>query len=385
MKKILVIEDDLHVQDNIYDILSLEDFYTITASDGAEGLMLAREEKPDLIICDVMMPQMDGYELLKALRSDETTATIPFIFLTAKVDRADIRQGMVLGADDYLTKPFTPDELRQAILARLTRKESQDQLTQRQVDQLRDTISYSLPYELNTPLVGIINGAHLLRTGYSTMDQGEIEELLDAIETSGNKLYALIQNFITYADLELVTANPETVQKLRQRTSPCLITPIIKAAALQKAKEVHRETDLLLELQDAYVPIADWRLKKVVQEVVDNAFKFSPVDSTVKVISRVQASQVHIFVIDQGQGMDAEQIRTIGAYMQFHRQLHERPGNGLGLAIAKLTMALYGGELAIESFVGQQTTVRMTFPIAQDIAQEISHSDHTPEPITGTS
>ncbi|MBD2425155.1 response regulator [Phormidium sp. FACHB-1136] len=374
MKKILVIEDDLQVQDNIYDILSLEDFYTVTASDGAEGLALAKEEKPDLIICDIMMPQMDGYAVLAALRDAEETAAIPFIFLTAKADRADLRQGMALGADDYLTKPFTPDELRQAVAARLARQENQQQQTQRQVDKLRDTISYALPYELNTPLVGIINGAHLLRTGYSTMDKKEIEELLDAIETSGNKLYSLIQNFITYADLELATANPETVEKLRQRTEPCLTTPIIQAAALQKAKEVNRQADLQLELEDAYVAISDWRLKKVVQEIVDNAFKFSPAGNPVKVISRIQEAHLHLFVIDQGRGMDADQVRAIGAYMQFHRQIYERPGNGLGLAIAKLTMALYGGELDIESFVGQQTTVRMTLPIAQDVVHSNGHS-----------
>ncbi|QQE64230.1 hybrid sensor histidine kinase/response regulator [Leptolyngbya sp. BL0902] len=367
MKKILVIEDDLQVQDNIYDILSLEDFYTITASDGAEGLMLAQEERPDLIICDIMMPQMDGYAVLAALRADENTAAIPFIFLTAKADRDDLRQGMALGADDYLTKPFTPDELRQSINARLARLESQQQQTQRQVDQLRDTISYALPYELNTPLVGIINGAHLLRTSYASMDKAEIEELLGDIETSGNRLYALIQNFITYADLELAIANPETADKLRARTEPCLTAPVITAAAVQRAKAVNREADLHLELQDAYVQISDWRLKKAVQEVVDNAFKFSPAGNPVKVISHVKDDHLHIFVIDQGRGMDADQIEAIGAYMQFQRRLYERPGSGLGLAIAKLTMALYGGELNIESFVGQQTTVRLTLPTAQDI------------------
>lgn len=367
MKKILVIEDDLHVQDNIYDILSLEDFYTITASDGVTGLMLAKEEKPDLIICDIMMPlmpNMDGYEVLKALRCDSETATIPFIFLTAKVERADLRYGMALGADDYLTKPFTPEELRQAIAARFSHQESQAQLAQRQVDQLRDSISYSLPYELNTPLVRIISNTRLLRTGYGSMNQEEVEAILETIDTASHKLYTLIQNFITYADLELISANAELVEKIIERTLPCAIMPIIKAAAVQKAREVGREADLQFELQDAEVLISDWRLEKALQEVVGNAFKFSSPGSSVKVISRVQASQVHIFVIDHGQGMDAEHISAVGAYMQFPHQLHDRDGSGLGLAIAKLTLTLYGGELAIESFVGQQTTVRMTLPIA---------------------
>lgn len=121
MAKVLVIEDDLKVQDNLIDILELEGFKTIAAENGLLGVLLAKAEQPDLIICDVMMPELDGYGVLKQLRENQVTATIPFIFLTAKADRPDLRQGMESGADDYLTKPFTPTELRQAIAARLAK------------------------------------------------------------------------------------------------------------------------------------------------------------------------------------------------------------------------------------------------------------------------
>ncbi|MBD2775601.1 response regulator transcription factor [Iningainema tapete] len=123
MKKILVIEDEVQICANIQQILSLSGFNAMTANNGLEGLRLAKTEKPDLICCDVMMPELDGYDVLTALRQDSVTESIPVIFLTAKVDRGDLRQGMELGADDYLTKPFSPEELLKAIKVRLARIE----------------------------------------------------------------------------------------------------------------------------------------------------------------------------------------------------------------------------------------------------------------------
>jgi len=123
MKKILVIEDEPTVRANILELLEAEDFHALGAENGFIGALWAREHSPDLIICDVMMPELDGYEVLAVLRQEPVTATIPFIFLTAMADKTDLRQGMELGADDYLTKPFTPDELLGAIAARFAKQE----------------------------------------------------------------------------------------------------------------------------------------------------------------------------------------------------------------------------------------------------------------------
>lgn len=122
MTKILVIEDDNSVRENILDLLEAENFETLAAADGKIGLGLAVSEVPDLILCDLMMPKMDGYEVLKKLNLQANTATIPFIFLTARTAKADVRQGMNLGADDYLTKPFSRSELLNAIMSRLEKQ-----------------------------------------------------------------------------------------------------------------------------------------------------------------------------------------------------------------------------------------------------------------------
>src|ERR1039457_4934210 len=125
MKKILVIEDDPAMRANLRDILEMENFSPLLASNGREGIAVAKRELPDLILCDVQMPKQDGHEVLETLRADAVTARIPFIFLTAKGERADVRTGMNLGADDYLVKPVRVVDLLEAIAARLERVQQQ--------------------------------------------------------------------------------------------------------------------------------------------------------------------------------------------------------------------------------------------------------------------
>jgi DNA-binding NarL/FixJ family response regulator len=121
MKKILVIEDEPEMRRNLTTILRMEKFHPLAAENGRIGVELAKKEKPDLILCDVMMPELDGHGVLQALRDDASTVTIPFIFLTAKGEKGDVRDGMNLGADDYLTKPVAKADLINAVRSRLQR------------------------------------------------------------------------------------------------------------------------------------------------------------------------------------------------------------------------------------------------------------------------
>jgi len=127
MKKILVIEDEPEMRRNITTLLRYHDYQPIEAENGRAGLALAQREKPDLVLCDVMMPELDGHGVLQALQQNAELATIPFIFLTAKGEKDDLRSGMDLGADDYLTKPVANADLVRAIETRLRRSQQQAQ------------------------------------------------------------------------------------------------------------------------------------------------------------------------------------------------------------------------------------------------------------------
>lgn len=123
-KKILIIEDEKIVRENVHSLLTEEGYTVFASKNGTDGIKIAKKELPDLILCDIMMTGIDGYEVLKELSKGEETKTIPFIFLTAKVEKDDIRMGMNLGADDYLFKPFDADYLLQSISSRLKRIET---------------------------------------------------------------------------------------------------------------------------------------------------------------------------------------------------------------------------------------------------------------------
>ena len=148
MAKILIIEDQPQMRRKLAMILEREQFTVATAPNGLIGLDMTKTNPPDLILCDIMMPELDGYAVLEALRADKATATIPFIFLTAKGERTDQRTGMSFGADDYLTKPVVKDELLGTIHARLKRRQLEEQRLQETVEEKRFTPDFSSPARL---------------------------------------------------------------------------------------------------------------------------------------------------------------------------------------------------------------------------------------------
>ena len=149
-KKILLIEDHAQMRENLILMLEMEGFAVVSAEQGLRGLELARSEAPDLILCDVMMPGLDGHGVLQALRAEPATATIPFIFLTAKGEKLDQRAGMNLGADDYLVKPVGKEDLLAAISSRLQRQQQHENSVQSQLSQIRFSPDFSSSVPLET-------------------------------------------------------------------------------------------------------------------------------------------------------------------------------------------------------------------------------------------
>jgi DNA-binding NarL/FixJ family response regulator len=146
MNKILVIEDEAETLENLVLMLEMEGFNALSAPDGKAGVAIAQKELPDVILCDVSMPELDGYGVLESLRADEKTVSIPFIFLTAKGDKKDLRTGMNLGADDYLTKPASAEEVLAAIRARLERHDEKEKAAMAKVE-LKPNFESAKPLE----------------------------------------------------------------------------------------------------------------------------------------------------------------------------------------------------------------------------------------------
>jgi two-component system sensor histidine kinase/response regulator len=372
VKKILVIDDEEWLREMIRLALKQKGFDVIEAINGADGIDRARKELPDLILCDINMEKVDGYLTLASLRNEAPTAAIPFILMTGLADNAGMRHGMELGADDYLPKPFTTDALYAAVDARLKKAQTVRDEAERKLASLRDNISLMLPHELRTPLNGILAYGEMLATDTATLKAAEVAEMGHVIHQSGRRLERLIENFLIYAQLELVASDPKNINALRigQTEHP---VPLIEKAARAIATQVNRPTDLILELVDVTVPMAEEYLAKIVDELVQNAFKFSKAGTQVYVKLDEAFNMAVLSVSDQGSGFSTEQIARIGAYMQFDRRMHEQQGLGLGLTIAKRLVALHGGTLSIESTKEQGATIIAKMPKTRPVEQNGSN------------
>ena len=333
----------------------------IEATNGHEGIEKARTELPDLILCDVNMGKVDGYLTLAALRTEAPTAAIPFVLMTGLADNAGMRHGMELGADDYLPKPFTTDVLYAAVEARLKKSQTVRDEAETKLRHLRDNISLMMPHEMRTPLNGILSNAELLAMSAATLKPEEITEMGQEILNSGLRLERLIENFLIYAQLELIAADPKNVHALRiGKTEKPLA--LLNTVAGAQAVQAGRLNDLKVAAVDVSVPISGEYFSKVVNELVQNAFKFSERGTPVLVKLAESFNGVELSVTDQGRGFTNEQIRRIGAYVQFDRKMQDQQGLGMGLVIAKRLAELHGGALLIEAQKGMGTTVTVKLP-----------------------
>ncbi len=361
MKKILVIDDEEWLREMIHLALKQKGFAVVEAANGAEGIEIARKELPDLILCDVNMEKVDGYLTLTSLRNEAPTAAIPFILMTGLADNVGMRHGMELGADDYLPKPFTTDALYAAVDARLKKAQTVRDEAERTLASLRDNISLILPHEMRTPLNGIVSNAELLATSSATLKPGEIAEMGQEIHKSGQRLERLIENFLIYAQLELIAADPKNVSALRIGETEHTAALIQKLAAAQAA-QAGRPDDLSVEAANLSVPMSEEYFGKVVSELVQNAFKFSASGSPVRVALGEEFNNLVLSVSDRGCGFSTEQIRRIGAYVQFDRKMQDQQGLGLGLVIAKRLVELHGGSLFIAGEKGAGAIVTAKLP-----------------------
>jgi len=243
--KVLIIDDET---DNLYvlkECLEPEGFEVLTALNGRQGIDTAIKNLPDVIICDIMMPGIDGFEVMKYLRKNPQTNTIPFIFLTAKSDIKDIREGMGTGADDYITKPINNKVIIHSVLTRLEKKKLQE----KKLDELRSSITFSLPHELQTPLTAIIGFNEILQEEYESLKPNEILNISKQISSAAKRLDELIQRILFVTKLEIISNDKDQVSAIRMSTVPSP-RKVIETTANKIAAKYDRSNDMILNIKN---------------------------------------------------------------------------------------------------------------------------------------
>jgi two-component system, sensor histidine kinase and response regulator len=364
MVRILVVDDDESVHRFLIDTLKFAGYDTLSALDGVVGLKLAEEHLPDLIIADIYMPHMDGYAMMEALRSHPHTNTIPVILLTAAKEQTKIRLGMTRGADDYIPKPVSPADILASVKTQLQKRAILAKKHDFDLQTLRRNIVYALPHEFRTPLSIILGYAQLLEMDAQTAKPDEILELSHGITIAGERLQRLIENYLVYAQLEVIASDDAEREAARNHVVKDAAS-VIGAAVSDTAKARYRLDDLQMELAPVTLRISEDNLVKIVSELVDNAFKFSPRGSSVLVKATQEDHHFTLLIKDHGRGMTADEAKKMGAYMQFGREFFEQQGVGLGFVISQRLVRLHDGCLELESHPQEGTSITIQFPVVE--------------------
>jgi two-component system, sensor histidine kinase and response regulator len=352
---ILVVEDEPALRELVREILETAGFRVATAANGRKGLEALARLTPHLVLSDIKMPLMDGYQFYRQVRSHPEWDAIPFVFLSSKGDSDDIREGKQLGVDDYVVKPFRSDDLLVAVRARLGRRAQLDAARERQVNEVKRAILGTLNHEFRTPLTWLAGYAELLKEGGEALNPEQLRTLMDGILAGSERLGRLVEDLVILVDLHSGAAHQRFE---RQRGVLEDLSGLLRdAVGRDTARAAARGVSLVAELPETLPPVVGDRelLGHAVSRLIDNGIKFS----------KREGGNVTIEVRDEGVGIRAEELEKISEmFYQSDRRRLEQQGVGSGLTIARGIVTLHGGSLAVDSRLGQGTTSRITLPTA---------------------
>ncbi|MBI3175726.1 MAG: hybrid sensor histidine kinase/response regulator [Chloroflexi bacterium] len=367
-KTILIIDDEPNLLMGVRVLLERAGYHTLTATDGMAGLRAAREASPDLIVCDVMMPILDGFAVRERLAGDSQTSEIPFLFLTARIGQADKLRGLQTGADDYITKPFDHRELLARISAVLKRYDRGQEIVRREVDRqiscFQQEISHNISHELRTPMTQILLSLEMvLRDRYD--DPAELKQFIEIALSQSQHLNSLIDDLVF-----LSNADRGAVNTLRQKVDVEMdfLMPI------RACQERYAEKNLRLHLDvgsglSIHAPRREF--KQAALHLVENAFKFAPPLTGVWIdLQRNGEGGCTLLVADYGMGIPFDlREKVFDRYFQVSQgDTRAYNGLGVGLTIARIVARGLGGDVVVLPS-SQGCRVSMTVsPGAADLA-----------------
>lgn len=363
--KILIVEDEEAIRENVAAWLTFEGYDVTTARNGREGVEKALQVLPDLMLCDITMPELDGYGVLLDLQANPRTSAIPFIFLTARADKSFVRHGMEMGADDYITKPFTREELLAAIAARINRRDAFVGEVRQEVDELKTKIIRLVSHELRTPLASLVFVQHLIERQLGNLGEYELKELLQTMRVGTDRLEHIVQQAVLLTQIE---GGVYTVESVAESSVPVylwhLLPPAIEAARRYAYRNRYNPIQKTEHDPDVALLGDTMLLKHALIEVISNALNFSPPDETVFINQWIADGTYWVSILDQGIGMTESEIeRARASFEQIGRESREQQGMGVGLDLAHQLISLHRGTLDLRSVPQKGTQVTIGLPI----------------------
>lgn len=362
---IIIVDDIVKNLQVLGTMLEEENFDVAVAQDGFEALDIIEADPPDLILLDIMMPEINGYEVCEKLKQNEKTKDIPVIFLTAKNESEDVVAGFKIGGVDYVTKPFNKDELLVRIETHLALKYSKDIILRqnaklRELNDEKNEFLGIAAHDLKNPLSGIKGLAELIAMG--NMEEAEIIDFANHIKTSAEFMFGLITDLLDINSIE--------EGKLNLNCEVFPINALLNNAILEfKQRAEAKNIELISNIKTTYVMVnLDMpKTRQVIENIISNAIKFSPLNKQIYINSSVEKSNnfVLIEVQDQGPGISSEDMKKLfGKFARLSaRPTADEHSTGLGLSIVKKLVEAMGGKIWCESQPGKGSSFKFTFPI----------------------
>lgn len=359
-KKILVIEDDETYQSVITRALVKEGYTVYQARRGDQGSVYTFQILPDLVLCDVVMEQGDGFTVLSKIRADPRTSSIPVIIMTGWGSKGGLRQAMSLGADDYLQKPFTSSELLASIRARLDRNDLHNNKISSELRDIRTSLSNALPQELRSPLTTILGFASLLSDESSSLSASEVRDIAQQVSIAGNQIDKISESISIYSDLTYIKHNGAP----RRNIGGKLDTQVL-VDQVRKFDQIRSQAQRIrFELPHIKFESERSHVTKAFFEIIHNALVYSYPNSPVHISGVVQNNMLVTCFKNEGPGFSPSEISRIAPFLRFDRDVSSS-GLGLGISIAKLVTDIYSGAFSIDSQDDGIVRVFLTLPIAE--------------------
>jgi len=363
-ESILAVDDEDSLRAYIVEILEEAGFRVSTAGDGEEALARMEAATPDLVLSDISMPRMDGYAFYENVRARPQWDSVPFVFLTGRGERVDVLAGKERGADDYVVKPFAPDELLVAVRARLARRRQLEAVRERQVAEVKRAILATLNHEFRTPLTWLAGYAELLRDSAGELSTEEMRQMLDGILAGSARLVRLVEDLVLLVDLHSGEAR-RSYERLKR---PIESLPDLLQERLERERDraAASRVRLRLEVPDRLPAVLGEpeQLGNAISRLLDNAIKFTKKEGAeVTLAAATDGARVVIEVRDEGIGVRPEELARISdLFYQSDREKTEQQGLGSGLTIARGIVTVHGGTLRLSSRLGAGTTARIELP-----------------------
>jgi len=354
MEKILVIDDDKLIRDCIKEFFQLEEFIVDSAIDGLDGINKTKENLYDFIICDIDMPILNGYEVIKHIKNDDRYLNIPFVFLTGKMKSSEIIKGLKLGADDYLTKPFEYKEIIDIVKSKISKKRRIDNLIEEKLNQIKSSISFSLPHEFITPINGILGPISMLIDDNQMFSEDEIREMHNVIYQSANRIKLTTEKFLIYNELDFTKMDIDEYEVINVKDE---ITAIYERSCVVR----ERGNDIQFDLDNLEISFNQKYFNILIKEILQNAFKFSNYGDKIYCKTDFSKGYLVLNITDYGRGISEVELRNIDAFVQFDRKSYEQQGIGLGIAIIKKIAKIFDLNIEYKSNKNEFTSVSIIF------------------------